>query len=182
MADRLVMIIRHAEKPVPEQPERDVDELGQADEKSLTVRGWQRAGALAHLFVDPPPPLQVPVAIVASAPIKKDGSGTRSLRPTQTVAPLARRLQFVPDTTFFQGARGTGGTRDYPAEPSPVLVCWQHEAIPRLSAAVVASAAIAPTVWDDADYDSIWLLTFSEADLRWAFQSENQHLLAGGRP
>lgn len=181
MADRLVIIIRHAEKPLPEQPERGVDELGQANDKSLTVRGWQRAGALAHLFFDPPPPLRVPVAIVASAPIKKDGSGTRSLRPTETVAPLARRLQLEPDTTFSKGQEDSAG----PAilqQPFPVLVCWQHEAIPRLAAAIVASPVITPTVWDDADDDSIWLLTFSEADQRWAFQSENQRLLAGDRP
>ncbi|MFW8588993.1 hypothetical protein ACOJBM_41875 [Rhizobium beringeri] len=65
------------------------------------------------------PLLQVPVAIVASAPIKKDGSGTRSLRPTQTVAPLARRLQFVPDTTFSKGQEEQAGRADYPAEPFP---------------------------------------------------------------
>lgn len=181
MADRLIMIIRHAEKPVPEQPELGVDELGQADDKSLTVRGWQRAGALAHLFFDPPSPLQVPVTIVASAPIKKDGSGMRSLRPTQTVAPLARRLQLEPDTTFSKGQEEQAGPQIL-QQPFPVLVCWQHEAIPRLAAAIVASAAIAPAMWDDADYDSIWLLTLSEADRRWAFQSENQRLLAGDRP
>ncbi|MGX5805810.1 hypothetical protein ACWGS9_32005 [Bradyrhizobium sp. Arg314] len=181
MADSLVMIIRHAEKPLAEGPDLGVDELGQADDKSLIVRGWQRAGALAHLFFDPPPSLQVPVAIVASAPIKRDGSGLRSLRPTQTVAPLARRLQLDPDTTFSKGQEDLAG----PAvrrHPSPVLVCWQHEAIPRLAAAIVESAAIAPAVWNDTDYDSIWLLTFSDADRRWTFQSEKQRLLAGDSP
>lgn len=181
MADSLVMIIRHAEKPLADGPDFGVDEHGQPDDKSLTVRGWQRAGALAHLFFDPPPPLQMPITIVASAPIKKDGSGLRSLRPTQTVAPLARRLQLDPDTTYTKGQEDLAG----PAirqQPSPVLVCWQHEAIPRLAAAIVESASVAPAAWDDADYDSIWLLTFSEVNRRWAFQREKQRLLIGDSP
>jgi hypothetical protein len=181
MADKLIMIIRHAEKPLPGQADRGVDESGLEDDKSLTVRGWQRAGALAHLFSSPQLPLQVPAAIVASAPVKMDGSGTRSLRPTQTVAPLAGRLQIEPDTAFSKGQEAQAGPAIY-LQAHPTLVCWQHEAIPRLASAIVGSAEIAPAAWDDDDYDSVWLLSLRPGARQWTFQHELQRLLPGDRP
>lgn len=47
---RKIILIRHAEKPVTEQGILGVDELGNPDRRSLSVRGWQRAGALARFF------------------------------------------------------------------------------------------------------------------------------------
>ena len=49
MPAQKIMIIRHAEKPEHHGP-RGVDENGDEDKKSLTVRGWQRAGALVQFF------------------------------------------------------------------------------------------------------------------------------------
>ena len=46
-----IMIIRHAEKP---PPTFGVNADGVQDKESLTVRGWQRAGALAPFFAPPP--------------------------------------------------------------------------------------------------------------------------------
>ncbi|AZO32395.1 hypothetical protein [Mesorhizobium sp. M1B.F.Ca.ET.045.04.1.1] len=180
MTDKFIMIIRHAEKPLPDRPELGVDELGQQDDKSLTVRGWQRAGALACFFCNPPPPLQIPKAIVASAPIKKDGSGSRSLRPTQTITSLAQRLKIEPDTRYSKGQEKVAG----PAigqNQAPTLVCWQHESIPDLAAEITQSTEIAPTSWDDDDYDSIWILRFSADEQRWSFSRELQRLLPGDR-
>ncbi|TIP18463.1 hypothetical protein [Mesorhizobium sp.] len=180
MTNRLVMIIRHAEKPLPDQPDRGVDQLGQQDDKSLTVRGWQRAGALAHLFSAPPAPLQVPRVIVASAPIKKDGSGTRSLRPTETIAPLARRLAIDADTRFSKGQEAQAGPATM-QQTLPTLVCWQHESIPELAAAIAQSSGIAPDHWDNADYDGIWILT-SQGEGQWTFTQALQRLPPGDRP
>ncbi|RWM06667.1 MAG: hypothetical protein EOR72_31345 [Mesorhizobium sp.] len=180
MGDRLIMIIRHAEKPLAERPDRGVDELGQEDDKSLTVRGWQRAGALAHLFYNPAPTLQVPQMIVASAPVKKDGSGTRSLRPTQTITPLAQRLQIEPDTRYSKGQEKLAG-RTIGQYDVPTLVCWQHESIPNLAAEIAQSTDVAPGRWDDDDYDSVWILSFSEAEHLWTFKLEQQRLLSGDK-
>lgn len=51
--DRLITIIRHAEKPAADSPCLGVNDLGEPDDKALTVRGWQRSGGLAHLFSGP---------------------------------------------------------------------------------------------------------------------------------
>ena len=44
----LIYLIRHAEKP--KDGCKGVDENGAADDKSLTPRGWRRAGAWAVYF------------------------------------------------------------------------------------------------------------------------------------
>lgn len=178
--DKLVMIIRHAEKPLPDRPDAGVTELGEKDDKSLTVRGWQRAGALACLFCNPPTPLHVPKSIVASAPVKQDGSGTRSLRPTQTISPLALRLEIEPDTRFSKGQEDLAGPA-IALQGSPTLVCWQHESIPRLAAVIVKRSGLTPAQWDDADYDSIWMLSYSASAARWTFTRGIQRLLPGDR-
>ena len=50
MPEQTILIIRHAEKPEP-GGDSGVDHTGAPDPRSLTVRGWQRAGAWAELFV-----------------------------------------------------------------------------------------------------------------------------------
>jgi hypothetical protein len=58
MSARKIMIIRHAEKPDPSANIVGVTEGGDVDKDDLTVRGWQRAGALVRFFnpVAPPAP------------------------------------------------------------------------------------------------------------------------------
>jgi hypothetical protein len=52
MAPSRIMFIRHAEKPHKPPCDNDdgVKKTGEKDNESLTVRGWQRAGALVHFF------------------------------------------------------------------------------------------------------------------------------------
>lgn len=177
MPNRLVMIIRHAEKPVPEGPDLGVTEHGQSDPTSLTVRGWQRAGGLCSFFSNPPLPMEKPVSIVASGMVKKDGSGTRSKRPSQTITPLARRLGLQPDVSHSKGEEGLAADTIRTAA-TPVLVSWQHESIPSLAAAIVGSEGVAPQSWPDDDYDSIWVLQSDGEDV-WSFSPQSQALLDG---
>ena len=56
-----VMLIRHGEKPADDGSMHGVDEAGRADANELSVRGWQRAGALARLFVPRAGTLEAPL-------------------------------------------------------------------------------------------------------------------------
>ena len=69
-----VMLLRHAEKPDPALGERPVDTLGVGDENSLSVRAWQRAGALVRgrRYGD--------AVVVARAPVRPGGSSIVAAR------------------------------------------------------------------------------------------------------
>jgi hypothetical protein len=45
-----ILIIRHAEKPAEIWPGPGLSPEGKEDEKSLVIRGWERAGAWGALF------------------------------------------------------------------------------------------------------------------------------------
>ena len=51
-ADQII-VIRHAQKPTHKPKRIGIREDGTADPESLTVRGWQHAGALAAVFAGP---------------------------------------------------------------------------------------------------------------------------------
>ncbi|MEO9138355.1 MAG: hypothetical protein ABI345_04750, partial [Jatrophihabitans sp.] len=86
---RVVMIIRHAEKPTNAQ--RGVRPDGDSDSESLTTTGWARAGALTALFAPSSGPVRdglvTPRNLIAANP-----DSDRSKRPAETVMPLAKRL------------------------------------------------------------------------------------------
>ena len=98
-----VILIRHAEKPGGDWPGPGLTEEGIEDPESLVVRGWQRAGGLALLLSGSSGALSRPDRIYASGVEKKDGTGSRSKRPLQTVAPLGRKLGLVIVDRFSKG-------------------------------------------------------------------------------
>ena len=50
LSDLTMLIIRHAEKPLRDWPGPGLTAAGDQDDKSLVIRGWQRAGAWTALF------------------------------------------------------------------------------------------------------------------------------------
>src|SRR4051812_30877800 len=108
-----ILVIRHAEKPSDDGRILGVKHDGTNDKEALTVQGWQRAGALAVLFAPARGPLQspalaVPGTLFASAPVKKDenganGNGSKSLRPKETITPLADKLGLTINLDFVKG-------------------------------------------------------------------------------
>jgi hypothetical protein len=155
-----ILLIRHAEKPTePPLPiTAGIETSGTPDDESLTVRGWQRAGALAVLF-GPDGRLGQPKRIYASAAekFKTPGGkvGSKSQRPLETVTPLAGKLGLTPIDTFTKSQEAVlaaelktlGGT---------TLVCWQHEAIPANAVALLGKAESVPQRWPDDRFDVIW--------------------------
>jgi len=88
MTPKRFMFIRHAEKPgVPGDGKGGgVQPDGSQDGESLTVRGWQRAGALVQFFARP----ELKPGVIFASGL---GHGSKSKRPMQTVTPLADLLK-----------------------------------------------------------------------------------------
>jgi hypothetical protein len=176
MAEQTIMLIRHAEKPGQEWPGPGLTEDGAEDAAGLVIRGWQRAGAIAALLAAPARPLRRPQRILASHPDKPDGR--RSLRPLQTVQPLAARLGLAPDTRFTRGDEAAVAAAAV-AAGGAVLVSWQHEGLPALGAAIAGADAALPDDWPARCYDRIWLLRRAGTGAPWSFADLAQGLLAG---
>lgn len=172
----MIMIVRHAEKPTPENEQHGARPSGKHDRHSLTVRGWVRAGGLVGLFApqhgEPKDGLRRPDAIYASGHAD-DGSR----RPVQTVTPLAKRLGLR-----VHRRRGLGEEEALAAKLAErggdVLVAWHHEVIPDIVGAL--GAVDFPREWPDDRFDVVWTLTPDASG--WRFAQVPQLLLAGDRP
>jgi broad specificity phosphatase PhoE len=101
MATNKIMVIRHAEKP---NGSGGVMPDGSANPEALTPTGWQRAGALVGLFAPSAghfadTSLATPRTVYASGV----GRHSKSLRPQQTVTPLAAKLGLRVNTDHPKG-------------------------------------------------------------------------------
>jgi hypothetical protein len=172
-----VMIIRHAEKPGADGKPRGVDRNGKQRDSSLTVTGWQRAGALANLFAgSSAAPLITPSVIYASDP---DYGSSRSL---ETVLPLSLKLGVKPIRSFAKGQE-SDLANSVLSQEGAVLISWPHERIIDIAAHLTASAPPndrLPSNWPNERYDIVWVLTPPTIfRRRWAFTQVPQMLLAG---
>ena len=175
------MIIRHGEKPSGHVA--GVDESGASSGHHLSVRGWQRAGALACFFAPAHGPLQSPLLarpefIFASAAVDDPVPGnSRSRRSEETVGPLAAVLGVAVDLRFSKGeekalaaaAMACGGA---------VLIAWQHENIGAIAHAITGTR-IAPHDWPSERFDLVFVFTLNPADGTYEFAQVPQRLLAG---
>ncbi len=144
----VVYVIRHAEKPAPEENSPD-----------LTATGFKRAEALPSLFVQMPgaaaPHLPKPDAIFATARSKS------SNRPVETVTPLAQFLKLPVLHTFDEHATAALAAEVLSGKYAGkvVLICWHHGQIPALTAALGVSDA--PAAWDAQVFNQIWKITYA---------------------
>src|SRR5579863_5060820 len=136
MPPLMIMLIRHAEKEPENPPPFGVNEAGAVDKHSLTARGWQRAGALIEFFASPSLPIVTPDVIYASAADTAEAAGddSKSLRPQETVTPLARKLGLAVNAPFVVGQE-TQLAKQVESEVGFVLVAWEHKHIPLIAAA-----------------------------------------------
>jgi broad specificity phosphatase PhoE len=105
-----VIIIRHGEKP--------------SEGNTLCQQGVCRAVALAQDFV---PQFGKPSAIYAMGP----GSDDSSLRPIETVTPLANALG-LPIRSQYTRLQFQQVAADVESNSGMVLISWEHKAIPAL--------------------------------------------------
>ncbi len=173
-----IMVIRHAEKPSDDGAILGVTANGANDKHELIVRGWQRSGALARLFAPrngfASPLLAQPRTIFASK-VDKDG---KSLRPQHTVLELATllTLELILD-------RGKGEedklVKDAIAADGPVLIAWEHEAIPDIGNVILGNKTTVPQKWPGARFDLVWVFDRVGASSDWSFAQVPQLVLSG---
>ena len=162
---RLVMLIRHAEKPPDEKMSVD-----------LSAAGEKRAGALPGLFTKSASradPLPKPDFIFAA----KDSK--HSHRSTQTVAPLAKKLGLkvsadVANDDFATLAAEILGKPKYAGKT--ILICWHHGNLPGLAGKFGANGA--PDHMKGSVFDRVWQITYDSTG-KATFADLPQRLLPG---
>jgi len=180
MGTHTIMLIRHAEKPSKDGAIRGVTINGSEDPNELSVRGWQRAGALVRFFAwgaEGAPHAPRPDYLFAPGTTPE----LRSVRGRSTLAPLAGYLALPISTAFHKGeedllagaANRLSGT---------VLIAWEHHALADLAKALVGSALATPPEWPDHRFDMLWLFereSDGAAEAAWRFSQIPMLLLAG---
>ncbi len=172
---RKIMIIRHAEKP--DAQTAGVSMEGNQDVEELTVRGWQRSGALVGFFASGPlanSGLASPQFIFASG----TAPHSKSLRPQHTVAALAEKLGQPMNLAHIKGDE-VALVAEVLAKSEPVLIAWQHEAIPGIVNRLVGNSVTCPQQWPAERFDLVWLLDQPTPTDDWAFAQLPQMLLPG---
>jgi broad specificity phosphatase PhoE len=177
MSTNKIMIVRHAEKPGGDM--KGVTPDGDVNAEDLTVRGWQRAGALVGLFLPPgghfsSPHLATPQTLYASGV----GAHSNSLRPQHTVQPLADRLKKQIDTSFLKGEEAALVSAISTAG-GVVLVAWEHEHIPQIAAGILGRSGSFPAKWPDDRFDLVWVFDRPGGAGQWSFMQIPQLLLVG---
>ena len=176
-----IMIIRHAEKHVG-TGDHGVDITGASARHELTVRGWQRSGALVPYFAPPqghPPDAAIatPRSIMASAATKQ----SPSLRAQHTVRPLADLLGIEIDRRFADGEEAAAAAAAL-AAASPVLIAWHHSHIPILAKLIASAELACPNQWPDDCFDVVWVLDRDDgAAGPWRFSQVVQRLFVTDR-
>ncbi|MGH6797757.1 MAG: hypothetical protein ACREDI_05180, partial [Roseiarcus sp.] len=129
--------------------------------------------ALVGLFnpangTSPRPPLGKPRSLFAS--------GSESLRPKQTIAPLATALN-LSLRTFLKGQEAELVAAAKGAE-GPVLISWQREAIPEIAALIRGSADGVPPRWPGHRFDLVWVFDL-ETSRAWSFTQLPELVMPG---
>lgn len=176
-----IMIIRHAEKPPASATPGGVAPDGKEDPNSLTVRGWQRAGALVRFFapadgVFADPHLAKPTSLYA---IRTEPGHSR--RSQETITPLKDALASemgIYWNTNFEKRQEQDLVTSVLGRSGVVLICWQHEHIPDIFMYIPLKGS-APTTWAEDRFDLVWVLDLDLATGSYEFSETQQQLLPG---
>lgn len=172
-----IMLIRHAERPVSSAAPFGIKANGTQDIASLTVQGWTRAGALVELF-DPTggnlrPGIVRPTALFAAIPTAS------SMRPLETITPLAQRLRKSVNTPV-QPTATAQIAHILATAPGIRLAAWQHQFIPTIARQLGKVDPTPPKAWPEDRFDIVWVFTRGKRG-SWKFTQVPQLLLAGDR-
>lgn len=175
-----IMVIRHAEKPSSNGHEvHGVTWEGEREKESLTVRGWQRAGALVSFFAPAngcfhSPSIALPQFLYASKPVRRNGSR----RPLETITPLAEKLAIRINSNYTKLESKQMLDEVFLCE-GVVLVSWQQEFIPTIANLILGERTTCPQDWPEDRFDMVWVFDRDPASSRYTFKQVPQNLLMG---
>jgi len=177
-----IMIIRHGEKPSDDDSIRGVSKDGSHDPDDLSVRGWQRSGALIGFFAPPHgrfshPALAVPDALFAEAP----SGHIKSQRAKHTIDSLADGLGKHVNLKHTRGEE-KALVEDVLATGGAVLIAWEHNSIVEIANRILGDDKSSPQKWHDSRFDVVWVLDFQSPPAVWKFTQVAQMLLPGDSP
>ncbi len=142
-----IILIRHADKPAdPADPH-------------LSPAGVKRAGQLVPFVTTDPAMISIglPVAVFATR-TTRDANGVRT---QETVAPLAKALK-LPVLAPYLGKDYAKLAKSVLANPAyagkTVLICWNHEEIPQLAAALGVTPE--PPKWKGSVFDQVYVISY----------------------
>lgn len=175
-----IMVIRHAEKPAGDI--QGVTLEGKRESESLTVRGWQRAGALVSFFAPANnsftnAALAQPQYLFASRPKKRNGSR----RSIETLTPLAEKLALRINSNFARNESERMLDEAFICD-GVVLIGWQQEYIPTIANYIMGSNTETPQDWPVDRFDMVWVFTRDQDSDNYRFQQVPQNLLMGDWP
>ncbi len=144
-----IVMIRHAEEPDdPNNPH-------------LSKDGLARADRLVEFMTHDPAMIRLgtPAAIFATE-TTNDGNGQRT---QETVAPLAKVLRLQVQTPYH-GKDYDKLARRVMSDPTlagkTVVICWNHEYLPELAAALGVTPE--PSKWKAKVYDQVYVISYRD--------------------
>jgi hypothetical protein len=142
-----IILIRHADKPAdPADPH-------------LSHAGVKRAEQLVPFVTTDPAMISagLPVAVFATR-TTRDANGVRT---QETVAPLAKALK-LPVLAPYLGKDYAKLAKSILSNPAyagkTVLICWNHEEIPQLAAALGVTPE--PPPWKGKVFDQVYVISY----------------------
>ena len=180
MSATKVMLIRHTERPSPDKSTVGVGLDGRKNKEDLTVRGWQRAGALARYFAPSDnhfchSEIERPKSLFSC----RADQAAPSLRPRHSLLPLSELIQVEIDTSIAEGEEPALVEKAL-AAPGAALIAWKHRNMHVIANGILKDNTTAPQYWPYDRYDLIWV--FNKRGEFWTFTQLPQLLLAGDRP
>jgi len=142
-----IILIRHAEKPADQ------------DDPHLSPAGVRRAERLVSFIMTDRAMSGSgpPVAVFATQSTKHDNGQ----RTQETVAPLAAALK-LPVLTPFRSKDYAALAKHILANPAyaakTVLICWNHDEIPKLAAALGVKPR--PPKWKGSVFDKVYVISY----------------------
>ena len=144
-----VVIIRHGEKP--------------KNGDNLSCQGQNRALQLAAVLHEM---LNVPEIIYV--PALKNDDATKHSRMFQTISPFAIKYN-LPINSKYSADENAKIAKNVFKQDGTVLMVWEHGTIPALASALGVEG---PPQWADADFDSVWLISYQDGKAKLTMDKE----------